>query len=100
MGDQEIIIHSRPYIIFFLHDVLCLEHTNPFFAWIYDFTTVDLWCHVNTRYCYCDVIFVLHMQISTWWYSWVKNMEIIDLELKTLQIGHDFQSQGQMTLKI
>ena len=27
-------------------------------------------------------------------------MEIIDLELKTLQSRHDFQSQGQMTLKI
>ena len=26
-------------------------------------------------------------------------MEIIDLELKTLQSGHDFQSQGRMTLK-
>ena len=30
----------------------------------------------------------------------VANMEIIDLELKTLQSGHDFQSQGPMTLKI
>ena len=27
-------------------------------------------------------------------------MEIIDLELKTLQSGHDFQSQDRMTLKI
>ena len=27
-------------------------------------------------------------------------MEMIDLELKTLQSGHDFQSQGRMTLKI
>ena len=27
-------------------------------------------------------------------------MEIIDLELKTLQSGHNFQSQGGMTLKI
>ena len=27
-------------------------------------------------------------------------MEIIDQELKTLRSGHDFQSQGQMTLKI
>ena len=26
--------------------------------------------------------------------------KIIDLELKTLQTRHDFQSQGQMTLKI
>ena len=26
--------------------------------------------------------------------------EIIDLELKTSQSGHDFQSQGRMTLKI
>ena len=30
----------------------------------------------------------------------VANMEIIDLELKTLQSWHDFQSQGWMTLKI
>ena len=30
----------------------------------------------------------------------VANMEVIDLELKTLQNGHDFQSQGPMTLKI
>ena len=30
----------------------------------------------------------------------VANMEIIDLELKTLQSGNDFQSQGRMTLKI
>ena len=30
----------------------------------------------------------------------VANMEIIYLELKTLQSGHDFQSEGQMTLKI
>ena len=30
----------------------------------------------------------------------VANMEIIDLELKTLQSGHDFHSQGRMTLKI
>ena len=29
-----------------------------------------------------------------------KNMEMIDLKLKTLQSGHDFQSQGRMTLKI
>ena len=28
------------------------------------------------------------------------NMEIIDLELKTSQSGHNFQSQGRMTLKI
>ena len=28
------------------------------------------------------------------------NMVIIDVELKTLQSGHDFQSQGRMTLKI
>ena len=28
------------------------------------------------------------------------NMEIIDLELKTLQGVHDFQSQDRMTLKI
>ena len=28
------------------------------------------------------------------------NVEIIDLELKTLQSGHDFQSQGRMTLKM
>ena len=27
-------------------------------------------------------------------------MGIIDLELKTLQSGHDFQIQGRMTLKI
>ena len=27
-------------------------------------------------------------------------MEIINLELKTLQSGHDFQSQDRMTLKI
>ena len=27
-------------------------------------------------------------------------MEIIDLELKTLQSGHDFQSQGRMSLNI
>ena len=27
-------------------------------------------------------------------------MEIMDLELKMLQSGHDFQSQGRMTLKI
>ena len=30
----------------------------------------------------------------------VANTEIIDLELKTLQSGHDFQSQGRMTLQI
>ena len=30
----------------------------------------------------------------------VANMEIIDLELETLQSGHDFHSQGRMTLKI
>ena len=30
----------------------------------------------------------------------VANMEIIYLELKTLQSGHDFPSQGRMTLKI
>ena len=30
----------------------------------------------------------------------VANMEIIDLELKTLQNKHDFQSQGRMTFKI
>ena len=27
-------------------------------------------------------------------------MEIIDLEPKTLQSGHNFQNQGQMTLKL
>ena len=30
----------------------------------------------------------------------VANLEIIDLKLKTLQSGQDFQSQGRMTLKI
>ena len=35
-----------------------------------------------------------------WYWSFVANMEIIDLELKTLQSRHNFQSQGRMTLKI
>ena len=31
---------------------------------------------------------------------WIPSKKNIDLELKTLQSGHDFQSQGPMTLKI
>ena len=37
---------------------------------------------------------------SSYWIPSQKNMEIIDLQLKMLQSGHDFQSQGRMTLKI
>ena len=33
-------------------------------------------------------------------YLWQTCMEIIDLKLKTLQSGYDFQSQGWITLKI
>ena len=36
--------------------------------------------------------------IESYWIPSKK--KIIDLELKMLQSGHDFQSQGQMTLKI
>ena len=39
-----------------------------------------------------------HLMITHTIGSQVK--KIIDLELKTLQSRHDFQSQGQMTLKI
>ena len=31
---------------------------------------------------------------------WIPSQRIIDPGLKTLQSGHDFQTQGQMTLKI
>ena len=39
-----------------------------------------------------------HLMITHTIGSQVK--KIIDLELKTLQSRHDFQSQGQMTLKL
>ena len=36
--------------------------------------------------------------IESYWIP--KSKKIIDLELKTLQSGYDFQSQGRMTLQI
>ena len=60
---------------YFLHAILCHEHTNPlrtiikrsfrhccqgrpFLTEHCDVTTIDLWRHANAKYWYCDVIFV------------------------------------------
>ena len=40
------------------------------------------------------------MAVIIYIYKNIENIEIIDLKLKTLQSGHDFQNQGQMILKI
>ena len=62
-------------LFYFLHAILCHEHTNPlstiiersfrhccqgrpFLTEHCDVTTIDLWRHVNAKYWYCDVIFV------------------------------------------
>ena len=60
---------------YFLHAILCHEHTNPlttiiersfrlccqgrsFLTEHCDVTTINLWRHANAKYWYCDVIFV------------------------------------------
>ena len=60
-------------LFYFLHSILCHEYTNPlktiiersfchccqersFLTKHCDNTTIDLWCHANARYWYCDVI--------------------------------------------
>ena len=62
-------------LFYFLHTILCHEHTNPlrtiiersfrhccqgwpFLTEHCDVTTIDLWRHVNAKYWYCDIIFV------------------------------------------
>ena len=62
-------------LFYFLHAILCHEHTNPprtiiersfhhccqgrpFLTEHCDVTTIDLWHHANAKYWYCDVIFV------------------------------------------
>ena len=73
---KKIVIYGNECIIlFFLHAILCYEHTNPlktiiersfrhccqgwhFMTQHCDVTTIDLWCHANARNWYCDVIFV------------------------------------------
>ena len=62
-------------LFYFLHAILCHEHTNPlktiiersfrhccqgwhFLTQHYDVITIDLWRHANARNWYCDVIFV------------------------------------------
>ena len=62
-------------LFYFLHAILCHEHTNPlrtiiersfrhccqgrpFLTEHCDVTTIDLWRHANAKYWYCDVIFV------------------------------------------
>ena len=62
-------------LFYFLHAILCHEHTNPlrtiiersfrhccqgrpFLTEHRDVTTIDLWRHANAKYWYCAVIFV------------------------------------------
>ena len=62
-------------LFYFLHAILCHEHTNPlrtiiersfrhccqgrpFLTEHCDVTTIDLWRHANAKYWYCDVIYV------------------------------------------
>ena len=62
-------------LFYFLHAILCHEHTNPlrtiidrsfrhcchgrpFLIEHCDVTTIDMWRHANAKYWYCDVIFV------------------------------------------
>ena len=71
----KIVIHRNECIIFFLHAMLCHEHTNPlrtiiersfchccqgrpFLTEHCDVTTIDLWRHENAKNWHCDVIFV------------------------------------------
>ena len=64
---------------------------GPSLSW----ASMICWEITNSALIFIDVVSIpIHV------HSCEECKEIIDLELKTLQSGHDFQSQGRMTLKI
>ena len=74
-SDKKSLFTVTNVLFYFLHAILCHEHTNtlrtiiersfrhccqwrPFLTEHCDVTTIDLWRHANANYWYCDVIFV------------------------------------------
>ena len=74
-NDKKSLFTVTNVLFYFLHAILCHEHTNPlrtitersfrhccqgrpFLTEHCDVTTIDLWRHANAKYWYCDVIFV------------------------------------------
>ena len=74
-GEKKSLFTVTNVLFYFLHAILCNEHTNPlrtiiersfrhccqgrpFLTEHCDVTTIDLWRHANAKYWYCDVIFV------------------------------------------
>ena len=74
-SDKKSLFTVTNVLFYFLHAILCHEHTNPlrsiiersfrhccqgrpFLTEHCDVTTIDLWRHANAKYWYCDVIFV------------------------------------------
>ena len=74
-SDKKSLFTVTNVLFYFLHAILCHEHTNslrtiiersfshcchrrPFLTEHCDVTTIDLWCHANVKYWYCDVILV------------------------------------------
>ena len=74
-SDKKSLFTVRNVLFYFLHAILCHDHTNPlrtiiehsfrhccqgqpFLTEHCDVTTIDLWRHANAKYWYCDVIFL------------------------------------------
>ena len=74
-SDKKSLFTVTNVLFYFLHAILCHEHTNPlkiiiersfrhccqgwhFLTQHCDVTTIDLWRHTNARNWYCDVILV------------------------------------------
>ena len=74
-SDKKSLFTVTNVLFYFLHAILCHEHTNPlrtiiersfrhccqgrpFLTEHCDVTTIDLWRHANANYWYCYVIFV------------------------------------------
>ena len=74
-SDKKLLFTVTNVLFYFLHAILCHEHTNllrtiieptfrhccqgrPFLTEHCDVTIIDLWRHANAKYWYCDVIFV------------------------------------------
>ena len=72
-SDKRLLFTLTHTLCYFLHAILCPEHTNPLKKIIdrsfrhcpqgrsfrhFDVTTVNLWCHANAMKWHCDVIFV------------------------------------------
>ena len=95
-SDKKSLFTVTNVLFYFLHVILCHEHTNPlrtiiersfrhccqgrpFLTEHCDVTSIDLWRHANAKYWFCDVIFVYchcTCKLAQRWSSLVKSIDL------------------------